>query len=564
MHLGDFLGISIYLLLIAVIAVTFAKKIGLGVVFGLLVTGIVVGPHTFGPSITDNVESLRNFTELGVVLLLFIVGLEMRPSKLWSMKKEVFGLGGAQVILTGLVLSLYVYHISESIPIALLLGFTLSFSSTAIVIQMLHEKGELSSKHGQLAIAVLIFQDIAVIPLLMLLSIFFGADQTSESGILQKLAIISLAVGALLLFGKYVVPYLLEKFAREKNREGFAFIIIFSIFLACWGMEQVGVSMALGAFLLGMMLSVSRFHFQIEAHVEPFRGILMSLFFVSVGMSIDVDAIIKEPLVIAKYVAIIMLLKLVVLYFLVLAFGYAKDIASRVAFMLSQNGEFGFVILGSAKALGVIDDYVFVIGLSVISISMMLAPIFLKAGNKITSRQSITKEHDLKSLQEHKSEFPNVVIAGYGRVGQIVGTVLEKCGVSFYAFDKNLENVAKGKLQNRHVYYGDMSSYDFLKAIKIEKAKLVIVTVDDAISALKIVSHIKEYSPEIPIISRVKDMKARDVMLDYGVAYAIPESAEVSLMLGERALEHFEVAGDAIMDVLSYLREHDYKNLQEN
>jgi len=376
MDYGHFLLSTLFLLAIVSICVAISKKLGLGSILGLLLAGVIVGPHSPGPKITDEVETLMHFAELGVVLLLFLIGLGMKPKKLWSMRREVFGLGSSQIILSGVFLAAYVhFFIHKEWNISLLLGLTLALSSTAFVMQILQERGEIVSRYGSTSFAILLMQDLAIVPLLAMVPLLSNNGALGgDTPLYQQAIFVTIMLAVVIGFGRIIVPYTLDKLASEGNREAFTFLVMFSVVLAAWAMESAGLSMALGAFLMGMTLSDSKYHFQIEAHIEPFKGVLMSLFFVAVGMSIDIGMIADKPLLIAQHVFVIMLVKIVSIFMLAMIFGNTKSDSIRISFLLSQSGEFGFVLFGAAKVLGVIDSSLFIIGLSVISISMLLTP----------------------------------------------------------------------------------------------------------------------------------------------------------------------------------------------
>jgi glutathione-regulated potassium-efflux system protein KefB len=353
MDLDSFVVSAVILLAVTSVAVALFKHLGLGSVLGLLVAGVVVGPHSPGPYVTTHVEDVRRFTELGVVLLLFIIGLEMKPRHLWALRRQVFGLGSLQILISGAAIGAYALTYAASWKTAMLEGLTLALSSTAFVMQLLQERGELASRHGTTAFGILLMQDLAIVPLLALVPILSETHARSRDFLLSEH--LGVVLGMLLLlwgFGRYLVPFALERLVRQNNREAFVLVIMLAVFLAAWATHEAGLSMALGAFLMGMLLSESRFSLQIQAHVEPFKGLLMSLFFVAVGMSIDIGAIVAHPLEFSVRVLAILGIKLLVLLALCLAFGLARSVALRVTFLLAQSGEFGFVLFGSARRWG--------------------------------------------------------------------------------------------------------------------------------------------------------------------------------------------------------------------
>jgi glutathione-regulated potassium-efflux system ancillary protein KefC len=323
--------------------------------------------------------------------------------------------------------------------------------------------------------------------------------------------------------------------------------------------------MALGGFMMGMLLSTSRFSFQIQAQIEPFKGLLMSLFFVAVGMSIDLEAIAAQPLLLAQHVGVILAIKLVVLLLVGMAFGLPRGTATRVAFMLAQSGEFGFVLFGSAKVLGVIDDATFVIAVSVISVSMLLTPLLVRIGD-VSARRL---EH--RTAAPTTFEYPTttdgpakrVVIAGYGRVGHTVATLLEANNIPFIAFDTNPAHVERGEQDGRAVYFGDIGDVELLEAAQVDKAALVILTIDHGPTALRAVSHIRTAYPKVPVIARARDLEACGSLIRAGATLAYPEAIESSLRLGAEALQMLGISTSEVDSLLQGVRSEGYAQVVE-
>ena len=363
MHLDEFLLAAVILLAAAAVFVFLFKRLGLGSVLGFLAAGVIAGPSGF--AITTQVDQLRHFTELGVVLLMFVIGLEMQPKKLWSMRRSVFGMGSAQVLLTGIVIAAYGMLTGFEWKISLILGLGFALSSTAFVLQLLGERGDMATEHGKASFSVLLMQDIAIVPLLAMVPILADAPvMSSEQPFwLEALAVIALIV-CVLAVGRYVIPWLLAKTAQSRNMEAFAIVTMLAALGAAYVMELVGVSMALGAFLVGMTLSASDYRHQIEASVEPFKGLMLGLFFISVGMSINLDLLWNSWAVVAGAVVALLILKVTTLYVLGLIFGLGRSVALRTAFILSQCGEFGFVLFGAAHAAGLLSAELFAGALS--------------------------------------------------------------------------------------------------------------------------------------------------------------------------------------------------------
>lgn len=559
----DFFLLSMLVLLaVTAIMVTLSKHMGLGSILGLLIAGIIVGPHTAGPIITSDVETMRHFTEFGVVLLLFVIGLEMQPSKLWSMRKEVFGLGSLQVIVSGVVLGLYMSFFLENYKVALLIGFTLALSSTALVMQLLQEKGKLNTEHGKSAFAILLLQDLAVVPLLAVLPLISSHQESSPTPWWESLATVVVMFALLVAFGRYIIPNALDKVAKQRNKDAFLMLTLLSVVLAAYLTNQAGLSMALGGFLMGMFLSTSKYSFQIESGLEPFKGILMSLFFIAVGMSIDFRAILGNPLLFSGHIVVILVLKAVVVFGLVLAFGGNKSGAIKLAFLLNQSGEFGFVLFGAAKGLNVIDDTLFVVGIGVISISMLLTPVLYNFGctlaNKIANLSQFSYFNIDNAVMDQK-----VVVAGYGSTGKVISKMLKSSGIPFMVFDINTQEVARGRKEGIPVFFGDITDMRLLSTIKIDQASMLIVSIDHSLNAIKIVRHIKETYPHIKILARALDIKAMDKLLLAGANWVIAETLESSIRTGEEALAQMGVSNDEVLALMELLRKNEYEAIRE-
>ncbi|HRD89493.1 MAG TPA: cation:proton antiporter [Accumulibacter sp.] len=558
----SFVYSAVLLLIVASIAVAVFRHFGLGSILGLLVTGVIVGPHTPGPFVTTEVEDVRHFTELGVVLLLFLIGLEMKPRRLWDLRRTLFGLGSLQIVVSALVIAAYFNQFMASWSVALLLGASFALSSTAFVIQMLRDQGELPSRHGQTAFAILLMQDLAVVPLLALVPVLADTGPLpSEMALWKQLAVAVTMVVLVIVAGRYLVPRLLDRLARQNNREAFFLAAMAAVFAAAMAMDRAGMSMALGAFLMGMMLSTSRYSLQIEATLEPHKGLLMSLFFVAVGMSVDLAALAQHPFTFALHVLAIVSLKVAVLYGLCRIFGSGRGTAVRVAFMLAQGGEFGFVVFGAAKALGVIDDLVFVMAVAVISLTMLLTPVLVKIGNRLAQRmddRSLAVDQEPDYLTGGGESPPRVVIAGYGRVGHTVGTILSSQGIPFVAFDADAVLVAKWRSEGHPVFYGDIGNPELLASASLQQVELFVLTIDDQHTALRAATLIRAHAPTTKMVARARDLRSCDALLQAGVTLAFPETLEASLRLAAESLEALGISSDETGMLLRGVRSTDY------
>lgn len=564
MHIESFIVSALLVLAAASIGVALFRHLGLGAVLGLLVAGIAVGPHSPGPYATMHVEDVRHFTELGVVLLLFVIGLEMHPRRLWAMRREVFGLGFLQIVVTGSLLAGYFAFYFGSWQVAVLVGMTFALSSTAFVMQLLQERGEIASKHGITSFSILLMQDMAIVPLLALVPIMSTVGALSADVPLWEQFAIVFGMFALVWgFGRYVVPFALNHLARQGHLDGFLLVVLMAVFLAAWAMHQAGVSMALGAFMMGMLLSQSRYRLQIQAHIEPYKGLLMSAFFVAVGMSIDFEALAAQPILFAQHTVAIITIKLVVLFALALAFGISRPRATRVAFYLAQGGEFGFVLFGSAKALQVIDDATFVLLVGIISVTMLATPPLVRLGNALAARMErrqdkFDKLRYLESAQGDKDKRL-VILGGYGRVGHAVAAILHSSDIPFIAFDTDPACVAQGRREGMPVYYGSIGDQSILTAAHVERASLMVVTINNTAIALRAVTLVRSAFAKVPIICRAHDLKASGQLLAAGATHAYPETIESSLNLSALALEMINVPQDDVESLLQSVRKDNYK-----
>lgn len=565
MHLDNFIVSALLLLAVTAVAVALFRHLGLGSVLGLLVAGIVVGPHSPGPYVTAHVEDVRHFTELGVVLLLFVIGLEMKPSRLWSLRRELFGLGTLQILLGGLAIALYASMSVESLGTALLIGLTLALSSTAFVMQLLQERGEFASRHGRGAFAVLLMQDLSVVPLLALVPLLSDtAAITHDIPLWEQLLILGGMFAVLWLFGLRVVPFALDWLARHDNREAFLLVVLLAVFLAAWAMHQAGLSMALGAFIMGMLLSGSRYHMQISSRIEPYKSLLMSLFFVAVGMSIDLGELSERPLELAAHTAVLIGIKIAVLFPLALAFGYSRADSVRMTFLLAQAGEFGFVLFGSALVLEVIDEAAFIMAVGVISLSMLITPLLVRAGDRLAGWLE-GKRSGSQGLPGEVLEVPerSVLIGGYGRMGHTIATLLQASGIPFVAFDTHPDRVEQGRTYGHRVLYGDISDPELLAAAHAERATLVVLTIDHSATALRTVSHLRNTYPRVPVIVRARDLEASAHLLQAGATQAFPEAIEASLRLGAEALQMAGASADSVDLLMQGVRNRGYELVRE-
>jgi glutathione-regulated potassium-efflux system ancillary protein KefC len=522
---------AIIYLVATVIMVPIAKRLGLGSVLGYLAGGAVIGP--WGLGLIDHVDDIRHFAEFGVILLLFIIGLELNPKRLWTMRKPILGIGGSQVIVTTILLGLIFLGFNYSFNAALVVAMGLSLSSTAIALQSLKEKNLLSTHAGSSAFSVLLFQDIAVIPMLALLPLLgVGAEESVPWwGIINAIAVIA----AIILGGHFFTRPIFRYIAKTHLREvftAFALLLVLGIALL---MDMVGMSMALGAFLAGVLLADSEYRHELEVEIEPFKGLLMGLFFMSVGMSIDFGLLWAEPLTLLGLLLVLVLAKSLILWFLA---GFDKIPASQrslFVFLLAQGGEFGFVLFGVASSNGALDSNIADRLVVVVALSMITTPLFLLIYEYLIAPRysDLNPQRAPDAIEERGNP---VIIVGFGRFGRTIGRLLHANGISTTILDHDPEQIETVRRFDYKVYYGDGTRQDILEAAGAEQAKLLIIAINDADMVLQVVDQARKHFPHLTILARAQDNNYAYALLQRGVSLFQRELYESALALGEQAL----------------------------
>jgi monovalent cation:proton antiporter-2 (CPA2) family protein len=523
----------IILLAAAVVAVPLARIIGLGTVPGFLLAGIVVGPATLG--LIDNPEEIRHLAELGVVLLLFIIGIELKPSRLWLMRRLVFGLGSLQVVATGLFITLAAaWLFGLSMRSALLIGPALALSSTAFVLQLLTEQKMLMSAYGRASIAVLLFQDLAVVPLLALVSLLAVPELSIKADVglalLEGLAILALII----LGGRYLLQPILHRVAHFGSPEVFTATAVLLVLGTATVMAQIGLSMAMGAFVAGLLVADSEFRHQVVAEIQPFRGLLIGLFFMSMGMALSLDRFITSPLMVIGLVVLLMALKTALLYLLARLFGQESRIALAVALLLAQSGEFALVLFAVALQSGLLDPALFQQLLLVVIISMLLTPPLARLANRLAL--STRPDSTVAFEENHEGAATPILLAGFGRVGRRVGQILEMQGIHYAAVDNNAKLVQRERREGRTVYFGDARQPDVLRSMGAAEARLVIVTVDDFQAIETVVEMLRGSFPDLKILVRGHDLEHCVRLSALGAGLTVSENLEASIALAQEAL----------------------------
>ncbi len=543
----------------AVLVVPICKRLGLSIVLGYHIAGLIIGPsgiELIGDQ--QDANEVMHFAEIGIVLLLFIIGLELQPKRLWVMRRLVFGLGTMQVVVTSGVLStLLILAFNLNWTAALLLGFSLALSSTAFVLQLLAESKTLGHSHGRAAFGTLLLQDVAVIPAIALLDII-NSNNSSDASTGQDLILIGAVLGGLILARLALRP-LLRFVAGSGIHELFTAAALALVVGAAVTMETIGLSMGLGAFIAGMMVADSEYRHQLESDVTPFKGMLLGLFFMAVGMSVDLNLLIEVPLLIALLTLGLMLVKAVVIYPLGRLVGLDHGGSLRTSAVLSQGGEFGFVLLTAGLMATLIDTRIADIAVLVITSSMVLTPLFIVAIDRFLSRGPVQTE----VFDEISDPGTPVVIAGFGRFGQIIGRLLTMRHIPFTALESSSSQVEFVRQFGNRVYYGDPTNMDLLRAANIEHAKAIVIAVDDADAAIKIATEVKANWPNATIFARARNRQHELRLRDLGVDNVIRETLASSLSLGTDVLTHLGLDRQEAEDAIDVFRAHDSRTLEK-
>jgi len=517
----------------AVLIVPIAKRLGLGAVLGYLLAGIVIGPWGFG--FIAEVEDILHFSEFGVVLLLFLIGLELEPRRLWAMRQPIFGSGSAQVLGVAAALAGAAMLAGVDWKVAVIAALGLSLSSTAIALATLDERNLKGTPTGTASFAILLFQDIAAIPMIAVVPLLGVASLPSaDPGWLRALKVAAV-IGALVLSGRYLVRPALRAIAKSGLREiftGFSLLLVIAIALL---MQSVGLSMALGAFMAGVLLADSEYRHALETDLEPFKGLLLGLFFIAVGMSVDFGVFLAQPWLILGLVAAFLAIKIGVLYLLARRFAIPPSQRALFAFLLAQGGEFAFVVFGAAQTARVFSDNVASILIVVVALSMVCTPLLLIVYDKLIApayRVDRTREADpIDANQDH------VIIAGFGRFGQIVGRLLTANQISLTVLDHDPDQIDLLRKFGSKVFYGDATRIDLLHAAGAGHARALVVAIDDIDDSLRLVEAVRVAFPDLPILARARNVTHYYDLMDRGVSMIERETFESALMLGRQVLQ---------------------------
>jgi monovalent cation:proton antiporter-2 (CPA2) family protein len=563
-HSASGLETALALLVGAVVLVPLSLRFKIGSVLGYLAAGSLIGPWGLG-LITD-IASIRHLAEFGVVFLLFVIGIEMKPSRLWLMRRQVFGLGGLQVGLSGLALAgillVAVPSLVGGVEHALLVGLGLALSSTAMGLQVLSERRELNAPHGRLAFAILLFQDLTV-PLLLTLVPLVASNGLAMGGdLVLAIAEAAAIIGGAMIGGRFLLRPLLRIVAQTRSAELFTAVALMIVLGMAWLSEVAGLSQALGAFLGGLLLAESEFRHQIEGDIQPFRGLLLGLFFIGVGMTVDYGLLRAEWPLILSAVAVLMVVKMALMVPLCRPFAGRWRDSWRVALLLSQGGEFAFVLFSFAVGEGALGDALADRLVLVVSLSMALTPLLVLIGDAALRRFSPPAAIVVDGSAPQPTVEPgHVIICGFGRVGRTVAILLRAVNRPYLAFDLDLERVAAGRAAGFEVFYGDSSRPEVLRAGHADHAALLVVTLDDPGTTMRLVSCIHQQFPTLTIHARARDLAHSRALQHSGAHKTVPETLEASLVLGESVLIALGTSAETSAATVQAQRADDYAAL---
>ncbi|QYM77538.1 monovalent cation:proton antiporter-2 (CPA2) family protein [Horticoccus luteus] len=566
--MNSFLLHALIYLLAAVIAVPIAKRFGFGSVLGYLLAGVLIGPHALN-LVGEQTGDVMHFAEFGVVMMLFLVGLELQPSRLWGMRLQLLGLGGLQVLLTAAALAAAGLAFGVDARVALAGGFILAMSSTAIVLQSLQERGQLATPPGQAAFAVLLFQDLAVLPILAFLPLLAPrAEQVAAvpgaQPAWQQTCLVLLAVAAVILGGRYIVNPLFRAIARTGLRELFTAAALLLVVATSLLMQSVGLSAALGTFLAGVVLANSEYRHELEADIEPFKGLLLGLFFITVGANIDLGLLRVQPLTIAGLVAALLLVKFVVLFALARAFRLSTPAAFTFGFALAQGGEFAFVLLAFA-----VDHHALAFAtasplVAAVALSMAVSPLLFLLNEKfVQPRFAVVSPRRADDTIDASAQENPVIIAGFGRFGHVIGRLLRANNIGATVLDLDAGQVEIVRRLGIKVFYGDATRLDLLHAAGAARARAIVIAIDDERKAVQLAETVQHHFPRLKIFARAVGRVHAFEYQKRGIMGFYRETLGTSLDLGVDLMQELGLAPAHARRAAALFKEHDERSVRE-
>lgn len=567
-HVGiPYLREIIVFLIAAGVMVPLFHRLRVSPVLGYLIVGGIIGPYGLGLWAADmpllsyvvisDLEGVQALAELGIIFLLFMIGLELSLDRLWAMRRLVFGLGSLQIVITASIIGLVAWEFGNSIPASIVLGACLALSSTAIVMQLLMQNHRLGTPLGRSSFSILLMQDLAVVPILFMVGVL-GTRVEGGVGLELILALgkAALTIAIIYISGRLVLRPALRLVAQTRSPEMFMAAILLTVIGISAITGATGLSMALGAFLAGLLLAETEYRHEVEVDIEPFKGLMLGLFFMSVGMGIDWRVVGEEPFWIAASVLGLFLLKSIVTAALCRAFGLPRHTSIEAGLLLGQGGEFAFIVVGLAMSLALLPANVGQFMLIVAGLTMLVTPLVAAAAEKLARHledRADPADHE-EGFAELEQLEGHVVLAGFGRVGRTLADTLEAEAIPYLALDMDPLSVSRARSEKRPVFYGDASRIDMLNRARIEDAAAIVVTMDDAQAAEKIIGEIHRLWPGVPIYARARDSAHAARLLSAGATMAMPETIEASLQLAGRLLASLGISEEVVQRRLEHQR----------
>jgi glutathione-regulated potassium-efflux system protein KefB len=556
-----FLETAVVFLLATVVAVPLTKRFRLGAVLGYLLAGVVIGPSVLG--LVSDTAGVATISDFGVVLMLFVIGLELSPSRLWVMRRAVFGSGSFQVLTCGLALGAMGYFLfGLTWKAAVIVGGSLALSSTAFGLQILAERKEAGTVYGRQAFAILLFQDLAAIPLIAAVPLLGGAlaRDAHAPDIMSVLRVVG-TIFAVIVGGRLLLRHVFRFVARAKSTEVFTATALLVVMGTAWLMELAGISTTLGAFLAGLLLADSEYRHELESNIEPFKGLLLGLFFVSVGMSVDLALLVAQPLLVLGMVALLLVVKALLIVPLgKLIGGLTSADSVRLAAVLASGGEFAFVILNLAQQNRLINDGQRNLMVMAISLSMALTPLLVLAASRLVHERVRKPDRAFDTIE---ADAPRVIIAGFGRMGQIVARVLRAQGIQFVALESSVEQVETSRrFGGTSLFFGDPGRPEMLRAAQADKAEVFVIATDDPEANIRTARLVRRQYPNLKIVARARNRQHAFRLMDIGVEDPVRETFYSSLEMTRHVLESLDMSPEVVEARIARFRKHDSQVLR--
>jgi CPA2 family monovalent cation:H+ antiporter-2 len=560
----EYLAQILLLLAVAISVVVMFQRLHIPTSLGYLLVGVILGPYTMGPTVS--MPELATLAEFGIVFLLFTIGLSFSLPQLHALRHQILGLGTGQVAFTTILVGTITWLAGLPGAAAFVIGAVFAQSSTTIIASLLTEQGEENSQHGRLGLAMSVFQDVTAVPFLVIIPVLGVTISASvlASSLGWALAKAVLAFALVFYAGRWLLRPLFSFVSEHKSFEMFTLAVLLVALLAAWTTNNLGLSLAFGGFLAGMMLGETEFRHQVESSIRPFRDVLLGLFFIGIGMRFNPAEILSIWYWAVLGTGLILASKTVIVAALVRGIGVDARVAWRTGLMLSVGGEFGLALIAIALDSGVIDMQLGQIAITSVLLSMIAGAALIRFNGVLAERLVKPTPEESPAIQEiPEAPKQQVVIAGYGRVGHTIAVLLHSSHIPFVAFDTDPKRVAQGRMDGHQVSYGDLSDPGLLAAIHVERASLVVITVDNSTTALETISHLRRTCPQVPVIARARDLETSTRLLEAGAIHAHPETIEASLSLGATALQLLNVSSGDIDEVIQGVRNWGYKPVLE-